>query len=603
MLLNRGVKYSVVPVMGNSEIIEHFQQLEDDTEVRMLVLLNCGASLDIQQQLEESEAPAELCCYVIDAHRPLLLANLSARHKRVIVLDDDPLVDDGGIRPPVDDSGDVSGASDSGNSDNEKENIWDPDAEPGAPARKRQRKMDRQARMEMKRQRVNEYYSTSYYAIPVAMSLFKMAKNAATLSQDVLINVLWLAAISLVGYFDQGLMSEVEYNRLAWEELKEALDHTTDFGFSSSLQTTAATVPEPSSALSDEEQVSAPRRPKPPRSAQGRQQLRFENDLRLTLYRHWTLEESMAHTAYFYGALELHRDKGKRTLKEFFATSGIPPSDYKQFYSCMQVRIRKTIHDKFRNHGKPYGLTEKNMFLQQFVRDLGPLGELSPALFLHVLSCTDAAQIILAILSSVPPSLGSARMESLPHTEDGKRDAAAINELERQAMVDNFWRAFEASLCTQLETLRDGIAEAVELAKTVQNVARLIKDTKAMHESKSRHFRWCKIEQPPHLFRHHLAVRRLAVWLLHVLYAYRPKGLEAERLLVIVRDQVRDTYLCVGTTPMRFSEQDEFGNLFRTVLQTDRSLKYRYDFFDKSCIEIAAGDFDRFWELMSNAPV
>lgn len=45
-------------------------------------------------------------------------------------------------------------------------------------------------------------------------------------------------------------------------------------------------------------------------------------------------------------------------------------------------------------------------------------------------------------------------------------------------------------------------------------------------------------------------------------------------------------------------DRDEFGYLFRKVIRKDNSLKIRYDFFDKSCIEVATSDFERFWELL-----
>jgi hypothetical protein len=323
--------------------------------------------------------------------------------------------------------------------------------------------------------------------------------------------------------------------------------------------------------------------------------LRFETELRLTLYKHWTLEESIQHSSHFYGAMELHRDKGQRALKEFFATSGIHPHDYKQLYSGMQMPTRKTLAQKFKKHGAAYGLTENTMFLKQFVRNLGLLEE-GNALFLHQLSSVDAAHVVNALLSFVPASLSGAHLESLPQTVDGKVDNYQVNEMERQAMVTNFWRAFDAVLCKEPEPLFQGIMEAVEMAKAVQSLARLLRDSKAMKGS--RLFRWVKIEQPPHLFRNRISVRRLAMWLLHVLFTFRPKGDQGpERpLLVIVRDRVRDTYLCVGASPS--NEQDEFGNKFRSVLKADNSLRYRYDFFDKSSIEIAADDFDRFWDIM-----
>lgn len=608
VLHSKGVKYTVVPVGGNIEIIEQLQQLEEDTEVRSVVLLNCGASLDLQQHLEESGASPNLCCFVIDAHRPFMLSNLSQKSDRVIVYDDDPRLDDPAApMPPVDVEDDnCENSSDEGLSSGcEGEDVWDGQAAAVAQkiGRKRRRQEERKAQMERKRQRVNEYYLSSYVAMPAAVSLFKMARQAAPTSQD----LLWAASVSLIGYHELGYVGKLEYDRLAWEELKEALDRSDEFALSSSapnfnLSSGGADSTADTPNSDDEATMpTANRRATRAGNVGAKQKLRFEADFRLLLYKHWTLEDSMNHSAYFYGTLELYRDKGVRSLKNFFATAGISPSAYKQLYSCMPLPIRRTIQKKFSEYGKSYGLSKDKMFLQQFVRDLGPLGDTKHALWLQEVSCSDASHILLALLSTVPDALSGGRTESLPQIEGGRRDMAAINEMEREAMKENFWRAFDTVLCKDPASLREGIAEAVEAAKAVQTLGRFIKDTKAMHSS--RLFRWCKVEQPPHVFRHHINVRRLAVWLLHVLFVYRPKGEGPERpLLVLIRDQVRETYLCVGATPNRLADdRDEFGHLFRSVIQADRNLKYRYDFFDKSCIEIAADDFDRFWDLLNDS--
>jgi len=588
ILLQRiGVNTTWIPVTGNTEIIEHVRSFGPDSEVKSVVLLNCGASLDLQRQLDESQAPNDLRCFVIDAHRPLLLANLSERNQRVFVLDDDPIVEEG-LRPPVDED------SESEVDEEEKENEWDfaggnPRNVAEEPERKRRRIAEKLERRDRKRQRVNEYYLNSYFAMPSAMTLFKMARQAAQPSPD----LLWLAAVSLAGYHDLGLLGEVEYGRLAYEELNDVLQQA-DEGFGGTMSQSSAGI----SATQDGEE-DAPVRPK--RTGGGSQQqtgLRFERDLRLTLYKHWDLENSMMHSAYFYGTLELHRDKGLRSLKNFFAKTGISPTQFKQQYKGMPLTVKKTLHKKFSENGKPYGLTDK-MFLQQFVRDLGPLGESFAALNLTEVSAVDAVNIVTALLSSVPGSLGNSMTETLPKTSDGRRDAERVHEMERQAMVENFWRASEAVLCTNPRLMRDGIVEAVSVTKAVQSMARFLIDTKALRLSASHQFRWCKIEQTPNFFRHHITVRRLAVWLLSVLFAYRPKGDGPEKpLLLIVRDHVRDTYLCVGASPARSCEQNEFGERFRAALRADKTLKYRYDFFDKSCIEIAVDDFDRFWDTM-----
>eukprot|EP00928_Gymnodinium_smaydae_P014770 TRINITY_DN15429_c0_g2_i1.p1 TRINITY_DN15429_c0_g2~~TRINITY_DN15429_c0_g2_i1.p1 ORF type:complete len:685 (-),score=127.41 TRINITY_DN15429_c0_g2_i1:69-2060(-) len=606
ILRRNQLKFTLVPVTANSEVLEHIQQLAEDTEVRSLILLNCGASLDLQKYLEESQAHESVRLYVIDAHRPMILSNLSSRHERVVVIDDDPMIDRGGMAPPIDSESDDDESSEEGGDDDEEE-IWDPNAPDGVQrpedvrARKRARLAEKQERLRRKRHRITEYYRNSYYASPVAMSLFKMAKQIATPSQD----IVWVAAVALTGYYELGLLDHIEYERTAFEELKEALDRVGDMDRHSSQGSAAAPAPTTPTgdAAADDDPLGhgslfvGGRMPTRPLSSGENSRLRFEIELRLTLYKHWTLEESMMHSSYFNGTMELHRDKGQRALKNFFATAGIQPADYRQLYSGMKVPIRKSLHQKFRDHGRAYGLTENRMFLHQFVRELG-VKEDKNALFLHELSACDSAFVVTSLLSSVPSSLSGSSLEHLPHLEDGHLDTVAIYEMERQAMVDNFWRAFDAVLCKERQLLLEGIHEAVLVAQAVQRVGRLLKDSKAVQST--RWFRWCKIEQPQHHFRHVLSVRRLAVWLLHVLFAYRPGAEGTERpLLLIVHDRVRETYLCVGAVQSEKGlQQDEFGDLFRKVIRTDKTLRFRYDTFDKSCIEVAADDFDRFWEIL-----
>lgn len=591
LLQRSGVMTTQIPVTGNTEIVEHIRSLQPEAEVKSLVLLNCGGSLDIQRQLEESQAPRDLRCFVIDAHRPLLLANLAERNDRVFVLDDDPIIEEG-LRPDADEEDSLSEAS-----EDEKENEWDfADGNPRPvgeePELKRRRLMEKHERRAKRGQRINEYYLNSYFAMPAAMSLFKMARQASQPSPD----LLWLAAVALAGYHDLGLLAEVEYGRLANEELNDVLEEPDDFGGAASQTSTAhGTAADASDVDGASQGVLRPKS----RGAVQQQGLRFERDLRLTLYKHWTLEESMTHSSYFYGTLELHRDKGLRALKNFFATTGISPTDYKQQYNGMPLPIKKTLHKKFSENGRGYGLSRDKMFLQQFIRDLGLLGEGFAALGLNEVSTVDAAHVVTSLLSSIPAHLGNAQVEQLPKGADGQRDPEQVHEKERQAMVDNFWRASAAVLCREPTLIRDGIIEAVKVTQAVQTMARFLIDTKAVHLSSSRQFSWCKIEQSPNFFRHHQTIRRLAVWLLLVKYTYSPKSdLQEKPLLLIVRDHVRQTYLCVGASPARMCDQNEFGERFRAVLRTDKTLKYRYDFFDKSCIEIAHDDFERFFETM-----
>ena len=58
-----------------------------------------------------------------------------------------------------------------------------------------------------------------------------------------------------------------------------------------------------------------------------------------------------------------------------------------------------------------------------------------------------------------------------------------------------------------------------------------------------RKFRWCKIDQPPMVFRHPLAARKLAMWLSQTLFAFKAHGRSEERpMLLVVRDVVSDAW-------------------------------------------------------------
>jgi len=333
-----------------------------------------------------------------------------------------------------------------------------------------------------------------------------------------------------------------------------------------------------------------------------RRALRYETDLKLTLYKHWTVEEAMFHSSYFYGALELNREKGGRALKNFFAMIGISPKEYSQIYSCMKLRTRTNLQDMYSQKGGHYGLDE-NMFIDQIVRDFGIDREHRNVLRFHEMSSMDAAYLVTSILTSVPNSLSSGQMEALPKNSDGTRDAVAVQEMERKELVANFWRATDAVLGKDTAVLTHSLQEAVDQAKELQRLARRIIDAKMVGLNETSEFRFVKIEQCPHVFRHQLAVRRLAVWLLHVLFTYKPgfgrRGDEDKPFLVIVRDVIRDTYLCVGTGSPRFEAQNEFGQRFRHVIKMDSTLQYQYDSFDRSVVEIHSKDFDRFWKALN----
>ncbi len=82
------VPYTLVPISGRSGLIRAFRDnaataIEAGAELRYVVLLNCGATIDLVQDfgLEDDEDPlyeqlSKLVFFVADSHRPLDVCNI-----------------------------------------------------------------------------------------------------------------------------------------------------------------------------------------------------------------------------------------------------------------------------------------------------------------------------------------------------------------------------------------------------------------------------------------------------------------------------------------------------------------------------------------------
>lgn len=69
----------------------------------------------------------------------------------------------------------------------------------------------------------------------------------------------------------------------------------------------------------------------------------MEQELRLMLLRHWTLEESVQNSNYIISALKLTKDKDQNRYKEFMAQLGVPLEQAKQKYQYMEPDLRQSL--------------------------------------------------------------------------------------------------------------------------------------------------------------------------------------------------------------------------------------------------------------------
>lgn len=89
------VRYEVHPIVGYEQLAARFDELatgEDSVGPRAVLCVNCGAAVDIAKilGLDDMEEPPPV--FIMDAHRPFHLRNLTAEN--VVVIDDDDAVED-----------------------------------------------------------------------------------------------------------------------------------------------------------------------------------------------------------------------------------------------------------------------------------------------------------------------------------------------------------------------------------------------------------------------------------------------------------------------------------------------------------------------------
>jgi cell division control protein 45 len=177
----------------------------------------------------------------------------------------------------------------------EEDSASESDDERGA-GTKRQR--NRGARKKKRRRTVADLY---YYHAPTATTIYLLAQGLGMAN----VEMVWAAATSLAAAIHQGSLDEESVRKLLLHRVSLWLQ---DLG----------------SGLC----------------------LRVEEDLAMTLYRHWTLREAVTHTSSLHASLNLVKEIGQRYLKNFFVKVGVDYADSGQKYTSLELGIRQSLRSK-----------------------------------------------------------------------------------------------------------------------------------------------------------------------------------------------------------------------------------------------------------------
>lgn len=343
------VQYSVLPVGCPEELFKIYNSHK--ANVKSIVLINLGGSFDVRDELEVDPS---IKIFIADSHRPIQFYNIFRDDVYVLCRPDD--------NEPVPDYEDVIWDSDD---EEGHETTGDNRRKPGGPHRSLAELMKRSKKRKEKaewaanaNEIIGKYNQFAYYGDSVSETFFKLAWKLSRDSNQ----LLWLA---IIGIYDQITNHKIDSERHN-TYIETLRSHVTRL---SHLRSERA-----GGALNEltgdgDNQASA--------STSSKNQslsITHVEDLQLTLYRHWSLFESMRHTVSICSKFKIWTPKGHKRLLEFLAELGIPLIQSKQKFTSMEIDYKKNmlewIKDLCGNNPK-YDLDVDTLFNSNFIASKG----------------------------------------------------------------------------------------------------------------------------------------------------------------------------------------------------------------------------------------
>ncbi|PIK60025.1 putative cell division control protein 45-like [Apostichopus japonicus] len=345
------IQYTIVAVTGKQDLerayLEHSDQLE------FVVLINCGANLDLLDLLQPEE---NVTFFVCDSHRPVHVHNVfNTNQIKLLVNSGDefnfPAFEDVIHNEHSDDD-------DSGNESDEpsgKRRRFDEETL----ERKMEKRRKRREWHENKEKIMYEYEEFSYHGTAASLVMYDLAWK---LSQDTN-DLLWWAITALT---NQLIAKKIDREKYV-SDVTELNRHVSRHNHRGNEEENPLSV--------------------------NSMKVSFVPELQLTLYKHWSLFESMKHSSYTACTLKLWTLKGQKKLHEFLADMGLPLTQSKQKFTAMDKDFKDNVKDWVETSAKKFGL--ENISVPSFQVQFG---------FKHKFCAFDVAFSVDSLLESVSNS-------------------------------------------------------------------------------------------------------------------------------------------------------------------------------------------------------
>ena len=592
LLRDDNIPFKVTPVSGYGDVAAATSDASDEySETRSVIMLNCGATVNLEQVFGASAATV----FVVDSHRPLHLRNVHSGGK-VVVLDAEAM--DAGDAPSDgedldedfpesdDDEEDLSESEEEEEEEEEEESDGDGDGEDGeddagSRSRKRssrsRRRDEKRAKKESadaassRRRAVRAYYDGTYDGPPTSALLFALSEGVTRAEST----ELWLAALGLT------------FARAQFRITDEAYDDFSHY-FAAQLRHVDARRGPGGATDAPRKEAGAGWQAPPGTVTFEREELRF------MLHRHWPLFDAMYYSNYVASRLSVWKADGKRKLQELLAKIGLSLEACRQKYAFLSDAQREAMKVRLKDQGPNYDLDDP--FTTSFHR-VGGSGD--------VVSAQDAASIVEALLeghfledneNAPPPPPRDAAPGPNGATEESASLAQRRSDLDRKRFLRGFWRAYDACLPDDERLLQQGIHAATLLQRGVVQQAVSMVEKKEITTLK--HFRYAYITSAgaSDVFAKPLAVRKLALFLLGVHQNNGKWTNDRDKPLVILAER-HDTFLVVGVAKHEGTKKNRLSHAFKLAAEHIKA-DFKHDWFDAAVIEVLHDDVQRFVESL-----
>ncbi|RZB40478.1 cell division control protein 45 -like [Asbolus verrucosus] len=521
LLKYKEILYTLSVIRGIDDLKTAFQ--ENCNDVKYFVLINCGGTINLVDLFEPED---DVIFFILDSHRPTHLDNIYS---------------DGQVRllwSPEEDSEVPEFNSvyreDSDEEDRE-EGVGEEEEDEIEGRAAKKRRLNEEAILKRRERRlweerrfdiIAEYSQYTYHAKASAIAMFHLAWQLNKDDKE----LLWLSIVAITEQFLLGKIENAQYVLTTGElqaHSNRLKNRSNDSDISTSLKIT------------------------------------YEKDLKLVLYRHWSVESSLKYSTYTACKMKLWSHRGSKKLYELLADMGLPLAQSQQAFESMDLQLRKEFHESLEKLSEKYNLDD--LVFASFVLQYG---------YRNKYCASDMVYAMLAVLESSPKENPEECFNlALDCLSRGKKEVVN-NAIERAKIITK----------TMFKTVQ-GAIDMKQIITAGNFIYYIIQEGS---------LDW-------YMFSNQHILLLLAQFILRA-YVSMSRNRKAPDLPLIIsapKNLELGTCIILGIPPLRQSSPK--NNLGRAFEEAAENINYESlsDFFDTSYFEIYTKDRTRFFDALT----